>query len=497
MKQQPPKIITTLSVSIRDAGGRALLVGGCVRDMLLDIAPKDFDIEVYGLAPEKLTEIAKTFGEVIEVGRAFGILKLKITSPQPPPSKGGGGITDIAPPYEGGVGGGLEIDLGIPRSDSKIADGHKGFDVRVDPSMSPQDAVRRRDFTINAIMMDPLTDEVIDPAGGVADLEKKILRVVDPVLFGDDPLRVLRALQFVARFDLIVDPESMNVIKATVSRLKELSPERLRDEWRKLLVLAEMPSIGLQLGFDLGVFDVLHPELPILKSTPQNPEWHPEGDVWIHTLMVVDEAAMIIRRENLDDESAFTIMLAALCHDLGKSLCTRVIDEKIRSIGHEEEGEAPTRSFLKTVGVSSAVVEKIVGIVNDHLKPTVFYLQEIEKKEPITDGAIRKLAARISPATMNELLLVSEADYFGRGQWRHGELRTYPERPWLLDRAERLNVLVGPAPHAITGAELVALGIEPGPKMGEMIREADRLRDDEGKTKEEIEMWIKDELRWM
>ncbi len=461
----------SLSESIRDAGGRALLVGGCVRDMLLDIAPKDFDIEAYGLSPEKLTEVASSFGEVIEVGKSFGILKLRV--------------------------GEFEIDLGIPRSDSKSSSGHKGFDVHIDPSMSPADAVRRRDFTINAIMMDPLTDEIIDPVNGVADLEAKTLRVVDPILFGDDPLRVLRALQFVARFDLTVDPESMQILKATVPSLKELSPERLRDEWRKLLVLSEKPSIGLQLGFDLGVFDVLHPELPILKSTEQNPEWHPEGDVWIHTLMVVDEAAMLIRRDGIDEETSFTLMLGALVHDLGKALCTRVIDGKIRSIGHEEAGEAPTRSFLKSVSVSSVITEKIVGIVKDHLKPTNYYLQETEKNQPITDGAIRKLAARIAPATMSELLLVAEADYFGRGQWRHGEERKYPERQWLLDRASKLDVLAGPAPHAMTGADLVALGIEPGPKMGEMIREADRQRDDEGKTKEEIEEWVRNEMRWM
>ena len=149
MTNNIPPIITTLSESIRDAGGRALLVGGCVRDMLLDREPTDFDIEVYGLAPEKLTEVAKVLGEVIEAGKAFGILKLRV--------------------------GDLEIDLGIPRSDSKVADGHRGFDIRVDPLMSPADAVRRRDFTINTIMMDPLTDEIIDPTGGVVDLEKRIL----------------------------------------------------------------------------------------------------------------------------------------------------------------------------------------------------------------------------------------------------------------------------------------------------------------------------------
>jgi tRNA nucleotidyltransferase (CCA-adding enzyme) len=471
MTKNLPQIILDLAKAIQSAGGRALLVGGCVRDMLTDREPKDFDIEVYGLVPEKLIEVASTFGEVIDVGKAFGILKLRV--------------------------GDFEIDLGIPRSDSKVADGHKGFDVHVDPSMSPADAVRRRDFTMNAIMMDPLSDEVIDPAGGVADLEAKMLRVVDSTLFGDDPLRVLRALQFVARFDLVVDPESMNVMKATVPSLKELSPERLRDEWRKLLVLAEKPSIGLQLGFDLGVFDVLHPELPPLKTTPQHHEWHPEGDVWIHTLMVVDEAAAIVRREALDGESTFTIMLGALVHDLGKPLVTREIDGKIRSIGHEEAGEAPARSFLKTVGVNHEATEKIIGIVKDHLKPTKYYLDDQKEGMSISDGAIRKLAARIAPATMNELLLVAEADYFGRGQWRHGEKREYPERAWLLERASKLDVLSGPAPHAITGQELIDLGVEPGPKVGELIREADRMRDDEGKTKEEIEAWINDQKRWL
>ncbi len=482
-----PLTILTLAEAIKSAGGRALLVGGCVRDMLLKIEPKDFDIEVYGLAPEKLIEVASAFGEVLEVGKAFGIVKLQVSQ---------------LPPIYGGIEGGVSekpitLDLGIPRRDSKTAAGHKGFDVNVDPSMSPIEAARRRDFTVNAIMMDPLMGEMIDPFNGVQDLEKRILRVVDTILFGDDPLRVLRALQFVARFNLVVDDASMEILKQTVPHLTELSQERLRDEWRKLLVLAEKPSIGLQLGFDLGVFDVLHPELPPLKSTPQNPEWHPEGDVWIHTNMVVDEAAMIIRRENLEEDDAFMIMLGALCHDLGKPLVTRVIDGKIRSIGHEEAGETPTRSFLKTVGASSAVIEKIVGIVNDHLKPTKYYLDDQTPDKKITDGAIRKLAARIAPATMDELLMVAEADYFGRGQWRHGESRNYPEREWLLGRAEKLNVLTGPAPHAITGADLIALDIPPGPKIGELIREADRLRDDEGKTKEKIEEWVKNEIRWM
>lgn len=479
---QLPQTVTVLAETVKSNGGRALLVGGCVRDMLFGIEPKDFDIEVYGIEPTKLRSIAESFGEVVDAGAAFGILKLRVAN---------------LSPIHGGVGGTFELDIGIPRKDSKIAAGHKGFAINVDPSMTPADAARRRDFTVNAIMLDPLTEEYIDPFDGRTDLQSRVLRCVDQEGFGDDPLRVLRAMQFVARFYLKPDDASMSTMRSVVLRLGELSSERLRDEWRKLLVLAEKPSIGLQLGFDLGVFDVLHPELLPLKATPQNPEWHPEGDVWIHTNMVVDEAALIIRREGLDDESAFTIMLAALSHDLGKPLVTAMIDGVWRSKNHEEAGEAPTRSFLKTVGVSSVVVEKIVGIVKNHLKPTNYYIQETEKNQPITDGAIRKLAARIAPATMNELLFVAEADYFGRGQWRHGEKREYPERPWLLERAARIDVLNGPAPHVISGRELIDLGIEAGPKMGELIREADQMRDDEGKTKEEIVEWINEQKRWL
>ena len=481
---QLPESVIAFAEAVKSNGGRALLVGGCVRDMLLDIAPKDFDIEVYGIEPANLRSLAESFGEVVDAGAAFGILKLRMSPDSPSLPRRG-------------QGGGEYLDIGIPRHDSKISAGHKGFAINVDPSMGPADAARRRDFTVNAIMMDPLSGEYIDPFNGRSDLENRTLRCVDHEGFGDDPLRVLRGMQFAARFDLKPDEVSMNTMRSVVPRLGELSSERLRDEWRKLLVLAEKPSIGLQLGFDLSVFTVLHPEIPPMKETPQNPAWHPEGDVWIHTNMVVDEAAAIIRREQLDDESAFTVMLAALSHDLGKPLVTAMVDGVWRSKNHEEAGEAPTRSFLKTVGVNQTVIEKIVGIVKDHLKPTNYYLQETEKNQPITDGAIRKLAARIAPATMNELLLVAEADYFGRGQWRHGETREYPERPWLLERAARIDVLNGPAPHVISGKELIDLGIEAGPKMGELIREADRMRDDEGKTKEEVVEWINEQKRWM
>lgn len=477
-----PNSVIDFAKAIQEAGGRALLVGGCVRDMLLHIVPKDFDIEIYGIEPDVLHAVAEKFGEVTDAGKAFGILKLQID----PLLLGSRSDEDSPSLPRRGLGGGLELDLGIPRHDSKIGAGHKGFDVDVDPFMAPEQAARRRDFTVNAIMMDPLTQEIIDPYQGAIDLQNHVLRVVDVDSFGDDPLRILRGIQFAARFELVPDEATFAVMRSITPRLIELSPERLRDEWRKLLVLAQKPSIGLQLGFDLGVYHVLHPELPPLKETPQHPAWHPEGDVWIHTLLVVDEMVLIVEREELSSDVAFPLMLAALVHDFGKPLCTRMVDGIWRSTGHEQAGEAPARSFLRAVGVSSVDTERIVGIVKDHMKPTNLYQQEVQTNIPVTDGTIRKLAARIAPATMNELLLVAEADFFGRGQWQHGEKRAYPEREWLLAHASVLEVLTGPAPHVLSGEELKQFGVEPGPRMGDMIREADCLRDDEGLQKEEI-----------
>lgn len=338
-----PDIVKKIASAYREAGGRALMVGGAVRDMLLGLAPKDVDLEVYGLPAADVERVLRGFGDVSEVGKAFAVLKLR---------------------YEG-----MDIDVALPRKEVKTGEGHKGFAVEADPFLDPREAARRRDFTVNAIAADPLTGEIVDPFGGVKDLEDRVLRVVDERTFIEDPLRVLRAMQFIARFNLTVEPESFVLMQSMAPTLKEISPERVGDEWRKLLLKSEKPSLGLDFGMKVGAFAVLHSELVDLEKTPQEPEWHPEGNVWIHSMWVVDEAKKIVAREGLGDEEALVVLLGGLCHDFGKPEVTCTMEGRIRSPMHEEAGEKPARSFLRALYIDSTAIEKVVGIVKDHMKP--------------------------------------------------------------------------------------------------------------------------------
>ena len=242
-----------VAVRIRDAGGRALCVGGFVRDRLLGLPSTDLDLEVFGIPEDRLRELLATLGRVEPVGQAFPVYKLG------------------------------HMDVALPRRESKAGRGHKGFIVQGDPSMPFDEAARRRDFTINAIAWDPLTDQYLDPFDGRADLDKRLLRVVDPVTFGDDSLRVLRALQFAARFELTIDAATADICRAIP--LDDLPAERIWGEFEKLLLKAQRPSIGFALARELGVIEQILPEMVPLYDCPQDAEWHPEGNVWIHTLM--------------------------------------------------------------------------------------------------------------------------------------------------------------------------------------------------------------------
>ncbi len=458
-----------LASALQEIGGRALLVGGCIRDMLAHKIPKDFDIEVYKLQPEQIEEVARRFGKVSEVGKAFGILKISL-------------------------GEGVDIDLSLPRADSKTGAGHKGFDVSIDPDMSVTEAAKRRDFTINSMVGDPLTGEIFDPFGGAQDLKDRILRVTDAERFRDDPLRVMRALQFVGRLGLSIDPESRQIISSMVPELKDLPKERLYEEWKKLLLKSGKPSLGLTAGMALGVFNEIHPEFPPLAATPQEPEWHPEGDAWVHTLMCVDEAAKIIRREQLDEETALTVMLSTLCHDLGKPTTTKQEEKKITSYGHEAAGEEPAKKFLATLGAPAVVRDKVARLVAMHLMPIQFYGDETLRHQDVSDGSIRRLAANLSPATINELVLVSEADVIGRGPFEDPEvkdqlllnLHEFPAGKWLLTRARAIEVENSKPVSLLRGRDLMLLGFKPGEHVGKIVKLADALRDEKAMTREAI-----------
>lgn len=268
MNRQFPEIIFSIAEAMRGQGGRALLVGGIVRDMLLGLPPKDYDFEVYGIAFEHLEVMIRFLNPdwMGTVGKAFCVLKVRF--------------------------GELAMDIAIPRRESKSGAGHDGFRMVGDPTMSPQEGARRRDFTVNAMALDPLTDEIFDFFGGREDLSRKILRATDPKRFCDDPLRVLRAVQFAGRFGFSVEPHTIAVCREMTreDEFRDLPAARIGEEWRKLLLKSQSPSVGLEVGRATGAFEVLHPELTNLIGVPQDAEWHPEGDVWTHTCMVADAA---------------------------------------------------------------------------------------------------------------------------------------------------------------------------------------------------------------
>lgn len=412
----------------RARGGRALVVGGFVRDRLLGRPSKDLDLEVFGVAAEALPAMLGGIGRVEPVGRAFPVYKLG------------------------------PIDVALPRRESKSGRGHTAFTVEGDPHMSFADAARRRDFTMNAISWDPLADEYVDPFNGRADLVARRLRVVDPRTFADDSLRVLRALQFAARFEATLDDEAEAICRAIA--LDDLPAERLWGEFEKLLLVAARPAIGLALARRLGVVEQILPEMVALYDCPQDSEWHPEGDVWTHTLLVVDEARR--RNGDLDRPRLATIMLSAVCHDLGKPATTALIDGRWRSPGHEAAGVAPATSLLDRFNVQSLdgfdVRRQVLAITAEHLRPSAFY----KAKDTVRDGAFRRLAARVDL----ELLV-----RFGRADC-HGRTGTFDcsAMDWFLERARALGVEHEAPKPLLLGRHLLALGVAPGPRMGEILR---------------------------
>jgi tRNA nucleotidyltransferase (CCA-adding enzyme) len=427
----PPPLALELARSVQTAGGRALIVGGWVRDRLLgrDIADaKDLDIEVFGVPADRLRSLLETLGRVDTVGESFTVYKV------------------------------ADIDVSLPRRESKTGRGHKGFQVDGDPNLSFIEAARRRDFTINAISWDPLTSEIIDPFHGRRDLDERVMRVVDAGTCGDDSLRVLRALQFAARFELTVDEDTKRI--AAAIPLDDLPHERIGGEIEKLLLRARRPSIGLALALELGVIDRLFPEMKALVGCEQEHEWHPEGDVWVHTLLVVDQARQ--RIDDLDRGRAAAVMLGAICHDLGKPSTTEFRDGRIRSLGHEEAGVAPAMALLDRLNVHTLdgydVRKTVAGLTAHHLKPGMFK----KSPTPVTDGAFRRLAQKVD---LELLARVAKSDCLGRtGPFDCSAM------DWFLERARALGVENAPPAPLLLGRHLLALGVPPGPEVGRILK---------------------------
>jgi tRNA nucleotidyltransferase (CCA-adding enzyme) len=436
MRLDLPDTVIALAQAVREAGGRALVVGGAVRDARLGRPVKDLDLEVYGLAPEPLAALLAAHGRVDLVGQAFAVYKLS-----------------------GLVGWKGALDVSVPRRDSKAGPGHRGITVAGDPGLSVTEASRRRDFTINALLYDPLTDEVVDPQGGLRDLEEGRLRAVDPLTFGEDPLRALRAAQFAARFELKVDAATARLCSAMP--LGELPAERVLGEMEKLLLRSRRPSKGVRLLAEWDQLRIIAPELLPLMTTPQDPIWHPEGDVFTHTLMALDVGAGLC--DGLDRPRALTLMLALLCHDLGKPATTRFEEGRWRSRGHEQAGVAPTLALLDRWNVHSLlgydVRAQVVGLVAQHLKPQQLY----DERERVKDGAIRRLARKCEPGLLGR---VARADCLGRG----GEQRA-DAMDWFEERIRALDVVEHLPAQLIGGRDVLELGVPAGPEVGRILRE--------------------------
>ena len=432
MRRDTLQLALDVARAARAEGGRALIVGGYVRDRLLgaeSIDPDNLDLEVYGLAADRLRVLLDRFGRVDTVGASFTVYKLG------------------------------RLDVSLPRTESKTGKGHRGFTVTGDPSLPIEQAARRRDFTVNAIAWDPLDDEYIDPCGGRDDLERRCLRMVDPETFDEDSLRVLRAVQFAARLEFDVDPATQ--ARCREIPLDDLPAERIWGEMEKLLLHARRPSIGFRLAREIGVVERLFPEMHALVGCPQEPEWHPEGDVWVHTLLVIDQART--RIDDLPRPQQLVIMLGAVCHDFGKPATTAFIDGRIRSRDHEAEGVAPATAFLDRLNIHSFdgydVRHQVLGLVAHHLKPGMWRTA----KDGVGDGAFRRLARKVD---LELLARLAKSDCLGRtGEFDCSAM------DWFLDRARALGVEHGPPPPILLGRHLLELGVRPGPQMGRLLKQ--------------------------
>ncbi len=427
-----PGMVETLPVleEIRKKGGRPVIVGGFVRDLLLlgTQRKEDVDIEVFQMGYERLKRIVLSLGGN-EHGKSFGVFTI----------------------------GNLEIAL--PRRERKIGKGHKGFEVEIAPDLSFSEASSRRDLTINSMGLDPWSGEFFDPHGGRMDLAAGILRHASH-RFSEDPLRVLRVMQFASRFCFSVHPATVELCKGI--DLGELPVERIWGEWKKMLLQGKKPSFGLRFLERSGATRFF-PELKALAETPQDEGWHPEGTVWDHTLLAMDEAT---RLRKGDPGFDLPLMLGVLCHDLGKPLTTRFDEKKNRIVSprHEAEGEEPTRSFLSRITKEKDLIEKVVILVRRHMAPHHLYK---EKEKGInTRPGLRRLALKVDPILLER---VARADHFGR-LTPDARARTYPAGDWFLEAVEELELDEKKPKPIVMGRHLIKEGISPGPEMGEWLK---------------------------
>lgn len=412
---------------VKEAGGTAYYVGGYVRDKIMGRKTSDIDMEIYGISEKELVEILGSIGEVYGKGKSFFTYRIK----------------------------GYDIDIALPRKEIKTGKGHKGFAVEAQPFSSPEKAYKRRDFTVNALLEDVLTGEVLDYCNGISDIKNKVIRQVNENTFSEDPLRALRMCRFSAMLGFEVANETIELAKK--AELSELAAERVQKETMKAIMKSEKPSIYFETLKEAELLDVWFPELKNIIGIEQDKRFHPEGDVWTHTMIVLDNAAQV--REEAEYPEGF--MMASLLHDLGKAETTyEDEDGKIRSIGHEKHLE-PVKKFMSRLALPKKMMKYVENMVTYHMRPNQLVNQKSKQK------AINRLYDEsISPG---DLILISKADYLG------GKNRDYTEHEeYLMNGLEEyLRIMDEPE---VTGKDLINEGIKPGKEMGELLDKAHRMK---------------------
>lgn len=423
------ELIHEIALRAKELGGRAMLVGGCVRDGLLGIPSADIDCEVYGLAPDALRALAAQFGDVDDSGEKYGIFALS----------------------------GAGIDLAVPRTERRTGPHHGDFEVLPDPTLSFEKAASRRDFTVNAILRDVLTGEIVDPFGGQADLKNHILRAVPGAGFEEDPLRVLRGAQFAARYDLSVDEATMEKMRRMPT--DALSPARVMSETKKALMQSARPEIYFDILRRAGALEVWFQELAALIGVRQNPKYHPEGDAYVHTMLVLRAAAEM--REAA--QKPLNLMLAALVHDLGKAATTTQDQNgNYHSCEHEIAGVPLLSAMLSRIGAGKDMLAYCENMCRLHMRTHIcFYMN-------LGEGQTNLLFDEsICP---HDLVLLAVCD--ARGKGRRTE-KSDEEEQFLKERlAAYEKALSMPMP---SGDMLIARGMKPGRGMAQALNEARRL----------------------
>ncbi|MDO4424841.1 MAG: HD domain-containing protein [Planctomycetia bacterium] len=431
MSQFVPTLkVRKIEALLKAAGATDVLyVGGFVREFVLGIPSKDIDLEIYGLTYRQIAEALRESFRIGQVGQSFSVIKVD-----------------------------NEIDLAIPRRERKIGVGHKAFEVIPDSSMTFREAASRRDFTINAIGM-RMDGSFCDPFDGLGDLKRGILRAPTEA-FCEDPLRVLRGMQFAARFGFSMEPRTIGFCRRVRDEFNTLSAERLYSEWEKWALKGNWPEKGLDILRETGWIESF-PELFAMTRTPQDPLLHPEGNVWEHTRRVCVSAAKLAKTFQLSSEDRLCLMFAALLHDVGKpSTLVKNEDGSISMPGHAEKGAKIAEAMLKRLRSPVNISKKVAALVRAH---------GFHAHRELSDSAVRHLSAELKPTSIRLWHLLVSADREGTG------LEIPKDRAHFTDwfqLADDLGISEQPPRQILQGRDLESFGIPPGKTMGLLLREA-------------------------